>query len=148
MEGQSYKNYKSKQQGPPKREGYAPSAFFIMMVLAIILAIVLIIMIILYFRKNANLIDPANCPELVTGLVATPNAAVTTAAQNCGTVVDCTYTINSLLEASQICLNLGTAKCKAFSIQQQPLSNQFTMTVSDSTALTSTSGSDAYRIVM
>ncbi len=133
--------------GPPKREGYSRFAFFIILITAIILTIALIIILIFYFRKNASLIDPKNCPTRVTGLLAVPDTQVQNQASNCGNVANCIFTVNSLSDAQTICRNLGTSKCASFSLQQQLLSNNFSMTVSSDTSTVTQSGTDTYRFI-
>lgn len=130
----------------PKEKGFSPVAFYLIMAAAIILTIVLIVFLILYFRKNTNLIDPANCPENIHGLVAQPDTTITPAT-NCGNVANCTFTVASLIAAEDICRNLGPTKCAAFSMQQQPASNNYTMQVSSSTTTSVLAGSDTYRII-
>jgi len=131
----------------PKEKGFSPVSFYLIMVAAIVLTIVVIVLLILYFRRNSNLIEVANCPADVHGLVAQPNTAIAQTATNCGNIANCTYTVASLLAAEDICRNLGPTKCAAFSMQQQPASNNFTLTISSSTTTNVQSGSDTYRII-
>lgn len=133
---------------PPKIEGYSKVAFFIMLITTIILALVVIILLVLYFRRNSGLVDPKNCPQKVSGAVATPDTTITNLASNCGNVANCTFTVNSLQDAVDICKNLGPSKCAAFAMQQQPLSNDYTMTVSSGTATIAQANSDTYRIII
>lgn len=131
----------------PKETKFSPLAFYLMMTATIVLAIVVIILLILYFRRNSSLIEVANCPENVKGLVAQPNTEISSLASSCGNVANCTYTVASLIAAEDICRNLGPTKCAAFSMQQQPASNNFTLTISSSTTTNVQSGSDTYRII-
>lgn len=156
----SYNNYGNYNRGYPftqmdqsgqdskkKTNGKSPFAFYMMLIFVILVVIILIIIIVLYFRQQSALIDPANCPEKITGLVATSNAKISTIATNCGNNPNCTYTVASLGDAEQICLDLGTAKCKAFSLEQQPNTNNFTLTISSSINTVTSTGIDTYRLI-
>ena len=131
-----------------KREGYAPAAFWVVAVVTILLAIVVVALVVLYFRKNASLIDPSECPDKTTGVVAQPDVDVSTTAINCGSQLDCTYTVGSLSEAVGICTGLGPTKCVKFSLSQVSNTNDFTMKVSSSATTTASVGTDSYRILL
>lgn len=130
-----------------KKEGISPIAFGISVTFLIILAVLVVILIILYYRRDSNLIKTENCPPSISGLVVQSDNQLNTTATNCGTQINCTYTVQSLKEAEQICRNLGTVKCAAFSLKQVPNSDDFTMKVSDETGVSIDLGSDVYRIV-
>lgn len=132
---------------PPKREGVAPLAFGISTIFLVILLALVIVLIILYFRRDANLINPANCPEKIVGVLATPNTQINQIASNCGSQSDCTFLIASLGEAVQTCKDLGSEKCAAFTLEQINNSNGYTMKVSSSTGTSALSGADTYRII-
>jgi len=136
----------SKNPPPPPstKKCFSTPSFAILVTAVIIFGIVAIIFIILYFRQNSGLIDPANCPPKVTGLIASPNVNISTPATNCGNIANCTYTVTSLANADQICIGLGTSKCAAFSLTHVPLTNNYTMVVSSSTSTTVASGTDTY----
>lgn len=131
----------------PKREGIAPLSFGIAIVFLVIFLALIIVLIILYYRRDANLIDPSNCPEKVTGILATPDTQINQLASNCGSQADCTFLVSSLKDAVQTCTGLGSTKCAAFTLKQVNNSNGYTMTVSSSTGTSALSGSDSYRII-
>lgn len=131
----------------PTTKKYSTASFAILLTAAIIFGIIAIIFIILYFRGNSSKIDPSQCPPKVTGLVVTTNTKITTPATNCGNVSNCTYTVSTLENARGICLGLGSTKCASFSLEQQPLSNNYTMIVSSSTATTPTTGTDTFTTI-
>lgn len=146
----SNNQYSTLSRQQPIRQGARPNqpsdrptysvAFWITLIFLIIIVILLVILMVLYFRKSATQIDPSECPEQVTGLLATPDKKVTTPATNCPANVNCLYAVSSLSEAQGICQTLGT-KCAAFSIDGS------NMQVSSSTATTTEVGTDAYRII-
>lgn len=128
-------------QQAPESKGYSPAAFIIVLIIAILMTIFLVIALVLYFRKNASQIDPAECPELITGVLAQPDTEVSTPATNCGSNLDCTYEVGSLSEAVSTCATLGTSKCVKFSLDGTQ------MTVSSLGATTTAPGKNTYRIV-
>ncbi len=136
-----------RDDAPPKRDGYAPFSFWLVTVVLILVVIALIIMIILYFTTQTNLIDPANCPEKIEGIVVTPDSRIATLASNCGSNPNCTFTVGSIAEAVQICSNIGNVKCAAFSLEQQTDSDNFTLTISESTDVIAEIGVDSLRII-
>ena len=129
-----------------EKKGFSPAAFYIALIMLIILAIIVIILIILYFRKGSDLINPADCPAGVTGLGAEPDTTVATPATNCGSNATCTYTVTSLQQAQTTCSSLGPSKCAKFSLAPVNNSNNYTLTISSSTATSSLTGSNSYRI--
>ena len=131
----------------PKKEGFSSGGFYSMMIFMIILAIILIIVLVLYFQQDGSRIDPANCPEAVSGILVNPDTKVSTAASNCGNEPSCIFTVNKVSDAVLICKNLGATKCAAFSLEQQPASDDFTMTISDSIATDVVTSSDTFRII-
>ena len=133
----------SRQPPPaePVRGCYSPVAFWIVLITAIILAVVVILILVLYFRKNASLIDPAECPVNNSGIVVKPDTTVATVASNCGSVSDCTYFgITSVSEAVGICSSLGNTKCKQFSL------NGTTMQVASTLNTVADVGSNTYQM--
>ena len=139
---------RSRYAPPPVVEGYSAPGFYIMMITLIVIAIILIVVLVLYFRRDANLIQASECPEQVVGVLAIPGTQIQTVAENCGNVGNCTIEVSGLEEATAICGNLGLTKCAAFSLQQQPLSDLYVMTVSESTATNTVIGSDTYRLIL
>lgn len=134
--------------GPPKKEGFSPAAFWILLIFTILITIALIIMIVLYYRSQGTLIDPANCPEQVTGIVVTPDSRIATLASNCGNNANCTFTVGSIQAAVQVCTDLGSTKCAAFSMEQQTNSDDFTLTISESTDVVNELNVDSLRIIV
>tara|TARA_R110001632_G_scaffold112178_4_gene223176 strand:+ start:1286 stop:1729 length:444 start_codon:yes stop_codon:yes gene_type:complete len=142
---QALKTLQGQKDG--KREGFSPIAFGLSTTIAIILAVALIILIILYFRRDSNLINTDECPPALEGLLVQSDKQLNTTATNCGTQTNCTYTVNSVKSAEQICRDLGSLKCAAFTMTQLPSSDQYTMKVSSETGTSIDVGSETYRIV-
>ena len=117
----------------PKREGYSQGAFFTMLIFTIIVGIIIVVVLYLYFRQDGSRIDPNECPEALTGILINPDKRVATVATNCGTNLNCTYTVQTVAEAVAICNDLGSNKCAAFSLQQIPLTDDFDLVISEST---------------
>lgn len=130
-----------------KKEGIAPVAFGLVVIIAIVLAVLVVVLIILYYRRDSNLINVDECPPALEGLLVQSDKQLNTTATNCGTQINCTYTVNSVKEAEQICRNLGTTKCAAFTMTQVPNSDQYTMKVSEETGTSTAVGSETFRIV-
>jgi hypothetical protein len=131
----------------PKGEGIAPLAFGISTVFLVILLALVIILLILYFRRDSTLIKTENCPEKITGVLASPDRQINAVATNCGSQADCTFLVNSLSTAVQTCNELGSSKCAAFTLKQINNTNGYTMTVSSETGNSADPGSDTYRII-
>ncbi|MFS8159057.1 MAG: hypothetical protein ACMG6E_02375 [Candidatus Roizmanbacteria bacterium] len=131
---------------PPKQKekGYSQPAFITMLVFTIIVGIIIIILIILLLRKNATLIKVTDCPTCISGIRVKPGSRITTNAANCGANASCIYTVSSLAAADTICRDLGPSKCAAFSLEQQTLSNNYTMTVSSSMSTSNVANVDTY----
>jgi hypothetical protein len=128
-----------------KPKGFGTGPFVSVTVLAVLLAIGLVILLVLYFRRDSSLIKPENCPEnTVSGTIALSDTKVSVATSNCGSNPTCVYTVDSLRAAEDICNDLGPVKCGAFSLEQIAASDDFTMTVSSSTATVENLNSDTY----
>lgn len=130
----------------PKR-CFGTTALAILITALVIITIILIIVLVLYFSQQSSRIDPNECPEAVQGLVVTPNKAVAFAADNCGNVIDCKYTVNNFQDAADICASLGNEKCVQFSLEQVPASNDFEMTVASDTATIDVVGANVFRTI-
>jgi hypothetical protein len=137
-------------KGDPKtkpKNGASPPAIVIAVVVIVILAVLVAVFMILYFRKNATLIKPSECPKKVTGLLVIPDKQINQLASNCGTQVDCTFQVDTLQEAVDKCTSFGTTKCASFTLKQVPLSDSFTMKISEATGTSVDVGSDTYQIL-
>lgn len=130
-----------------KREGIAPAAFGVSIVFLIIFLALIIVLMIFYFRRDSTLIKPEDCPEKITGVLATPDTQINQLASDCGVQADCTFLVASLKDAVQTCTGLGSSKCAAFTLKQVNNTNGYTMTVSSGTGISALSGSDSYRII-
>lgn len=128
-------------------KGVAPAAFGISIFFILVIVAALVVFMILYFRKNAALIKPSQCPDKVSGLLVNADVTVTQVASNCGTQADCTFQTGSVKDAVTICENLGPAKCASFSLSQIQNSDLYTMKVSDATTTSVSVGTDTYRIL-
>lgn len=151
MSSMTKRSFSSGSRGftePAKIEGFSKTSFYTMLIFTIIVSVVIIVVLYLYFRRDASRIDPAECPEAVSGLVLTPDKRVEQVASNCGSNLNCTYTVGSVAEARDICLNLGTEKCVSFSLTQQPLSSDYTMVVSEGTETVDVTGTDTLRVLL
>lgn len=134
--------------GKTKSKGFSSAAFYALLITTIVAAVVLIVILYLYFRQQGSRIDPNQCPEALSGILITPDKQVATTASNCGTVLNCEYTVGTISEAVTICQELGPNKCKAFSLRQVTNSDDFTMLVSDSTNTIDVIGTDTLRIIV
>ena len=131
----------------PTIEGFSSGAFFTMLIFTIIVAIVLIVVLYLYFRQDASKISASECPEAVTGILVNPGKRVAAVAENCGTNANCQYIVNSVAAGVQICADLGSSKCAAFTLTQIPDSDDFDMVVSEFTDTIDVAGADTLRII-
>ena len=137
-------------KGPPKKgkkEGVSPAALTVALVIVVALAATVIVFMVLYFRKNATLIKPSECPEKITGLLVRPNQQINQLATNCGSQVDCTFQVASVQEAVDKCQSFGNSKCVSFTLKQVPNTDLYTMKISDSTDSSLDVGSDTYRVL-
>lgn len=133
---------------PVKPSGISAGALGIAIVFVIVLAVVVIILMILYLRRDTNLINPAECPEKLEGLLVQGDKIVTQNATNCGNQVDCLFQVDSVQTAINKCNDLGREKCAAFSLTQITDTDNYDMQVSDATTTSISVGTETYRILV
>jgi len=133
---------------PEALKGVSPAAFGISVIFVLILTALVIVLMVLYFRRDQTLIKPSQCPEKLEGLLVQSDEIVTQATANCGSQVDCQFTVGSVQEAIALCENLGTEKCVAFSLTQVPNTDVYDMVVSDASTTSVSVGTDTYRILV
>lgn len=132
------------QSEPKKERGYTTASFTSMMIFAIILGIAVIVLLVLYFRRDATLINPNECPEGSRNTTVRAGVKIAETAFNCASNPTCIYTVGSLSAAETICTDLGPMKCAAFSMEQIASSENFTMTVSSGTSTIANVSADTY----